>query len=119
MAGVDGWQGCRRASSAAELRVNQRLPTPFAERVLDLVARIPSGRVMTYADVAHALGEGGPRAVGTVMARYGGGVPWHRVLRAGGLPPIGHEPEALKRYRAERTPMRGTRVDLLKARWAP
>lgn len=95
------------------------LPTPFAEAVLDLVDQIPPGRVMTYGDVAAWLGAGGPRAVGTVMARYGGGVPWHRVLRAGGWPPQGHEVEALRRYRAEGTPMRGQRVDLTQARWSP
>ena len=99
--------------------MSDRLPTPFAEAVLDLVQRIPSGRVMTYGDVAKALGTGGARAVGTVMARFGGGVPWHRVIRAGGFAPIGHEREALKRYRAEGTPMRGDHIDLLKARWVP
>jgi alkylated DNA nucleotide flippase Atl1 len=99
--------------------VSERLPTPFAEAVLDLVQQIPAGRVMTYGDVAAALGAGGPRAVGTVMARFGGGVPWHRVIRADGLPPVGHESEALRRYRAEGTPMRGHHIDLLKARWLP
>jgi len=99
--------------------VSERLPTPFAEAVLDLVQQIPSGRVMTYGDVAAALGTGGPRAVGTVMARFGGGVPWHRVIRSGGLPPIGHEREAIKRYRVEGTPMRGDHIDLVKARWHP
>jgi len=97
----------------------EALPSPFAEAVLDLVARIPSGKVMTYGDVAGCLAMGGPRAVGTVMARYGGGVPWHRVLRAGGYPPDGHEVEARKRYRSEGTPMRGDRVDLDLARWTP
>jgi alkylated DNA nucleotide flippase Atl1 len=97
------------------------LPTPFAEEVLDLVERIPSGRVMAYGDVAAALGAGGPRAVGTVMARFGSGVPWHRVLRSDGSPPAGHEAEALRRYRSERTPLTatGTRVDMGRARWVP
>jgi alkylated DNA nucleotide flippase Atl1 len=99
--------------------MSKGLPTPFAEAVLDLVQRIPAGRVMTYGDVAASLHSGGARAVGTVMARFGGGVPWHRVVRAGGLPPVGHEREALKRYRAEGTPMRGAHIDLLKARWLP
>jgi alkylated DNA nucleotide flippase Atl1 len=97
------------------------LPTPFAEEVLDLVERIPSGRVMSYGDVAAALAAGGPRAVGTVMARFGSGVPWHRVLRSDGSPPAGHEAVALGRYRHERTPLNatGTRVDMGRARWAP
>ena len=41
----------------------EALPSPFAEAVLDLVARIPSGKVMTYGDVAGCLAMGGPRAV--------------------------------------------------------
>lgn len=76
---------------------------------------------MAYGDVAAALGAGGARAVGTVMARFGSGVPWHRVVRSDGSPPAGHEAEALKRYRAERTPLvaSGTRVDMARARWSP
>lgn len=97
------------------------LPTPFAEAVLDLVERIPPGRVMAYGDVAAVLGSGGARAVGTVMARFGSGVPWHRVLRADGSPPAGHEAEALRRHRREGTPLTasGTRVDMAVARWWP
>ncbi|MDA8436514.1 MAG: MGMT family protein [Actinomycetales bacterium] len=97
------------------------LPTPFAEAVLDLVERIPPGRVMAYGDVAAALGSGGARAVGTVMARFGSGVPWHRVLRADGSPPAGHEAEALRRHRREGTPLTAsdTRVDIAVARWWP
>jgi alkylated DNA nucleotide flippase Atl1 len=97
------------------------LPTPFAESVLDLVERIPPGRVMAYGDVAAALGSGGARAVGTVMARFGSGVPWHRVIRADGSPPAGHEAEALRRYRQEGTRLTrgGSRVDVAAARWWP
>ena len=97
------------------------LPTPFAESVLDLVEQIPPGRVMAYADVATVLGSGGARAVGTVMARFGSGVPWHRVIRSDGSPPAGHEAEALRRHRREGTPLvaSGTRVDIAAARWWP
>jgi alkylated DNA nucleotide flippase Atl1 len=89
--------------------------------VLDLVAQIPSGRVMTYGDVAVALGAGGPRAVGSALARWGSGVPWHRVLQASGHPAKGHEREALRRFRRERTKLLldGERVDLATARWSP
>jgi alkylated DNA nucleotide flippase Atl1 len=94
-------------------------PTPFAERVLDVVARIPAGRVMAYSDVAAHLGEGGARAVGRVMARFGSGVPWWRVVRADGSPPPGHEREALRRLTAEGVPTRagGARIDMRRAHW--
>ena len=98
------------------------LPSAYAEAVLDLVERIPPGRAMAYGDVAAALQRGGgPRQVGTVMARYGSGVPWHRVVRADGTPAAGHEAEALRRHRREGTPLTasGTRLDMRRARWTP
>jgi alkylated DNA nucleotide flippase Atl1 len=97
------------------------LPTPYAEAVLDLVERIPPGRALSYGDVAAILGAGGARAVGTVMARFGSGVPWHRVVRSDGRLPQGHEAEALRRHGAEGTPLSadGSRLDLGRARWRP
>jgi alkylated DNA nucleotide flippase Atl1 len=112
----------RRPRRPAPEREPAGLPTPYAEAVLDLVERIPSGRAMAYGDVAAALQRGGgPRQVGTVMARFGSGVPWHRVVRADGRPAAGHEAEALRRHRREGTPLTasGTRVDLSRARWHP
>lgn len=94
-------------------------PTPFAERVLDLVERIPPGHVMSYGDVAEYLGEGGPRQVGRVMALWGGGVPWWRVIRSDGSPAAGLEERCLKHHREEGTPLRrgGERIDMSLARW--
>ena len=105
---------------AAERRPMDR--DEYAEAVLSVVERIPPGRVMTYGAIAEYLGLGGPRQVGTVMARYGGGVPWHRVVNAAGRLVPGHESEALKRHRAEGTPLRGPgrdRIDLRSAFWFP
>ncbi|HEY5221507.1 MAG TPA: MGMT family protein [Microbacteriaceae bacterium] len=122
-----------RVASASE-----RIETPdpadsFVERVLEIVADIPPGRVMTYGDVAATLGSRAARAVGTVMARYGSDVPWWRVVRASGEAPVCHERRALEHYREERTPLRGMtfedsartgaedhyRIDLRQARWSP
>lgn len=93
----------------------------FAGQVLDVVDAIPPGRVMSYGDIAGYLGEGGPRQVGRVMALWGGGVPWWRVVHADGTPPPGHERAALARYRTESTPLRSAacpvRVDMRRARW--
>lgn len=101
-------------------------PSEYAERVLDTVDLIPSGQVMTYGDIAEWLGEGGPRQVGRVLALYGDGVPWWRVVRSDGVPLAGHELRALAEYRAEGTPLRESgpaaeghipRLDMRRARW--
>lgn len=78
----------------------------FASAVLAFVERIPVGRVVTYGDIAWALGSNAPRAVGRVMAFYGHAVPWWRVVPASGLPPQGHARLALPHYREEGTPLR-------------
>lgn len=92
-------------------------PSAFADDVLDVVESIPTGKVLTYGDVAELVGRGGPRAVGGVMARYGSDVPWWRVVRADGSPPACHEERALQHYAAEGTPVRAGRLVLAQARW--
>lgn len=94
-------------------------PDTYAEEVLETVECIPPGRVMSYGDIAEYIGNGGPRQVGAVMSAWGGGVPWWRVVRADGSPPVGHRTRALSHYVAESTPMRpgGERVDMRRARW--
>jgi alkylated DNA nucleotide flippase Atl1 len=101
--------------------VEPSLPSPYAERVLDLVDQIPPGRVLAYGDIAELLAEGGPRQVGRVMALWGGSVPWWRVVRASGHPVAGLEREALDRLRADGAPLvaGGTRVDMRRGRADP
>jgi methylated-DNA-protein-cysteine methyltransferase-like protein len=56
-------------------------------RVYALVRKIPRGRVITYGTLARALKlPGGARTAGRAMAASpsGTGVPWHRVVGAGG-----------------------------------
>ncbi len=95
----------------------------FVSRALAVVESIPPGRVMSYGDVAAALGSRASRAVGQAMAYYGGDVPWWRVVRASGHPAVDHEARALEHYRAEGTPLRWSasafRVDMTLARWMP
>jgi len=94
----------------------------FAEAVLSIVDQIPQGMVLAYGDVAEMLGEGGPRQVGSVMARYGSSVTWWRVIRANGEAPKGLGDEALAHWREEGTALvrgalAGCRVDMKLARW--
>jgi alkylated DNA nucleotide flippase Atl1 len=98
----------------------------YVESVLSLVEQVPEGRATTYGVIADAVGTGGPRQVGRVMAMYGSPVPWWRVVRADGSLPESHQREALPHYRQEETPLRGSitdaahlRVDLPAALWIP
>ncbi|WNY32851.1 MGMT family protein [Curtobacterium flaccumfaciens] len=84
----------------------------FGAAVAEVVRMIPPGHVMTYGDVAAALGSRASRAVGKVMAHEGADLPWWRVVRAGGHPPLHHEARALEHYRAEGTPARAGDDDL-------
>jgi alkylated DNA nucleotide flippase Atl1 len=104
------------------MTAGQHAADDFTGRVLDVVDSIPAGLVMSYGDVAELLGEGGPRQVGRVMALWGGGVPWWRVVHADGSLLRGHERAALAKYQAEGTPLRQPadgglpRIDMRRAR---
>jgi methylated-DNA-protein-cysteine methyltransferase related protein len=92
-------------------------------RVLEVIRRIPSGRVLTYGDVAAlASGEVTARDVGQVLLHHGeaADVPWWRVLRADGTPPPHLLDRQLALLRAEGTPIApsGVAVDLHAARWS-
>jgi alkylated DNA nucleotide flippase Atl1 len=95
----------------------------LAAGVLDVIRRIPPGRVLTYGDVA-ALAEvdASARDVGQVLLRHGEGeaVPWWRVLRADGTPPPHLLDRQLALLRAEGTPLApsGAAADLHAARWS-
>ena len=91
--------------------------------MLALVERIPEGKVMSYGAVADALaetsGRNSARQVGTIMARHGGAVPWHRVVTSAGRMPPGHEQEARQRLLSEGVPLKGNHVDMTRAGWTP
>jgi len=91
------------------------------------VRNIPRGRVLTYGQVALLLGvPRGARAVGWALralpARLERGVPWHRVVGAGGRisPRPGPGPEQQRRrLRAEGVHFRHGCVDLARHAWLP
>jgi alkylated DNA nucleotide flippase Atl1 len=99
-------------------------PEEYAELVLRCVEQVPRGRVTTYGAIAEAVGAlvggGGPRQVGSVMARQGSGVTWWRVVRADGSLPPSHHGEARQAYLEEATPLRPSgNVDLRAAYFRP
>jgi alkylated DNA nucleotide flippase Atl1 len=98
-------------------------PAAYVEAVLSLVERIPPGHVMSYGAIAEYLydeySRGSARRVGTIMARYGGPVPWHRVVTSGGRLVPGHEGEARRRLTSEGVTFRGERVVMADHAWWP
>jgi alkylated DNA nucleotide flippase Atl1 len=105
----------------------------FVDQVMSLVQEIPPGCVMTYGDIAFVLTARaeragltesyGPRMVGFVMSRFGGTLPWWRVIRSTGHPPRFHQEQARPHYLDEETPLIGPadsyRIDLKRARYLP
>lgn len=88
----------------------------FFARVWELVRDIPPGQVLTYGDVARLLGvPRGARSVGWALRALPDephGIPWHRVLGAGGRITL-TGPSGLvqaRRLRAEGHLVRGARL---------
>jgi methylated-DNA-protein-cysteine methyltransferase related protein len=92
--------------------------------VYALVKRIPRGRVTTYGEIARALRlRGGARAAGHAMAACpsGRGIPWHRVVGAGGRLLIAEPHASLQRrlLESERVTMTERRVNMKQHAWSP
>jgi alkylated DNA nucleotide flippase Atl1 len=91
----------------------------LAQRMLDVVAAIPSGRVSTYGDIAARAGSRSPRLAGFVLANLADEhTPWHRVLRSDGTPAPHLAGEQLARLRGEGVLALDGRVDLARYRWS-
>jgi methylated-DNA-protein-cysteine methyltransferase related protein len=94
------------------------------DAIYRLVKRIPRGRVTTYGDIAKALRvRGGARVVGYAMAGCpnGQGIPWHRVVGAGGRLLIA-EPHASKQRKlleTEGVEVGLRRIDMERYAWSP
>ena len=94
------------------------------DAVYNFVKQIPRGRVLTYGAVARALRlKGGARAAGHAMAATprGKGIPWHRVLGAGGKLLIREPYASLQRklLESEGVQMTERRVNLKLYLWTP
>ena len=93
--------------------------------VYALVKKIPRGRVMTYGQLAKVLRlSGGARTAGRAMAASpsGQGVPWHRVVGAGGRLLIREPHASLQRKLLESEGLRLAEkriLDLRNHEWSP
>jgi methylated-DNA-protein-cysteine methyltransferase related protein len=75
--------------------------TSFYQRVYEVVARVPRGRVVTYGQIARALGlPQGARAVGWALRQCPAELPWQRVVNAQGGLSKGDHPEHIPLQRA-------------------
>ncbi len=92
--------------------------------VYRVVKQIPRGRVTTYGEIARATKiRGGARVVGYAMAATprGRGIPWHRVVGAGGKLIIREPYGSLQRklLLSEGVEIPGTRVNYKQYGWRP
>ncbi len=96
--------------------------TSLFTRVYLVVRRVPRGQVVTYGQIARALGmPHGARTVGWAMRVCPEGIPWHRVVNARGeisvRPTAGfHEQRARLKEEGVRFSRTG-KIDLKKYGW--
>ncbi|HYC79614.1 MAG TPA: MGMT family protein [Candidatus Binatia bacterium] len=71
----------------SKLKIDWSQYTPFQQRVLKEISKIPAGKVLTYAQVAQRLGNKYlARAVGNALAKnmHAPAIPCHRVIASSG-----------------------------------
>jgi methylated-DNA-protein-cysteine methyltransferase-like protein len=82
----------------------------FEERVIEVIAALEPGEVLTYGEVAREAGApGAARAVGNILAQSDG-LPWWRVVLASGRLGAGDPAEQARRLKAEGVPVRDGRI---------
>ena len=97
------------------------------EAVYEAVRRIPPGRVATYGQIADLVTTAsvGARQVGAAMRVAPEGVPWQRVIGAGGKLPIANRSPDLKMLQRSLLQQEGVaflgeksdRIDMKQAQW--
>jgi methylated-DNA-protein-cysteine methyltransferase-like protein len=115
-----------KKQGAQPSEINADVNSPgYRARVFEIVRRIPSGRVMTYGQLATILGEGyTPRTVGFVMHSADETVPWQRVINSQGACSTGRvivPPDLQQRMLVSEGVVFNEkgRCDLARYRWTP
>jgi methylated-DNA-protein-cysteine methyltransferase-like protein len=88
--------------------------TTIESRILAAIRRIPPGKVSTYGAVARAAGYPGGARRTAAAVRAAVGVPWQRVLGAGGEIKLRGDSAFEQRFRlqSEGVTFRGKRVNM-------
>ncbi|MGI9323512.1 MAG: MGMT family protein [Pseudomonadales bacterium] len=92
------------------------------DRVWQVVAGIPKGKVATYGQVAELCGmPAHSRLVGRILAQLPPGtkLPWHRVVASQGRVTNPNRAEQIKRLAAEGIAALNGRISLRQYRWRP
>jgi len=91
------------------------------ERLRAVIARIPRGRVITYGQVAEAAGLAGAARLTVRALQHAEGLPWYRVVAAGGRIALPGEEgrEQRLRLQIEGVEFRGDRVPIARFGWTP
>ncbi|MGZ4833728.1 MAG: MGMT family protein [Terriglobales bacterium] len=84
------------------------------QKILRQVRRIPRGKVATYGDVAYAAGFPGAARQVVWALHSSSGLPWQRVIGAGGKILLSGEAAMEQRFRLENEGVKfiGLRVDM-------
>lgn len=110
------------AKSARPVKKATRKPAGSWDVIYKFVRQIPRGSVITYGGVAKRIRlRGGARVVGYAMAATpnGSGVPWHRVIGAGGHLRLNEPLVSLQRklLESEGVTFVGRRADIERHLW--
>ncbi len=88
-------------------------PPDFEDAVLEVLANLPEGHVISYGEVASAAGYGGAaRAVGNLLRRTAHPIPWWRVVRSDGRLVAPNAVRQAEYLRQEGIPVRNGRLCL-------
>jgi methylated-DNA-protein-cysteine methyltransferase-like protein len=104
--------GSRRPKTNRKSNLEQAGVTRL--RIEQAIRAIPRGKVSTYGGIARAAGFPGAARQVAVVLRRGFGLPWQRVLGAGGQIKLTGDAAQEQRFRleAEGVRFRGRRVDI-------
>lgn len=101
----------KQATSSGKIRL----------RMEQVIRAIPRGKVLTYGGVAKTAGYPGRSRMVARLLQRGFGLPWQRVLGAGGEIKLRGDSGAEQRFRleSEGVRFRGRRVDMKNCEWEP
>ena len=92
----------------------KKIPGEKQSQVLRCIRSLPVGKVSSYGAIARAAGWPGAARQVVRILHQAQGLPWHRVVGAGGAIKLGGENAAEQKFRLrmEGVTFRGARVDM-------